>query len=204
MKITVSEREGAVIIVPEGNIDINASEFVEAVGWSVANKSKDILCNFAGINLVDYVGISLIAVAYKNVLNHGGKMKLYNLPGHVVRLFSVVGLDRVLEYYNSEDEAFSSLREDKESPGSLKKKLRRKFKRLEIDSVIEYKLKFSSQDFFKGNIINLSAIGVFMIGTKVFPAGDLLSIRMHFAHKPPVIDAEAKVVWVTDESIQPL
>ena len=37
MKITVSEREGAVIIVPEGNIDINASEFVEAVGWSVAN-----------------------------------------------------------------------------------------------------------------------------------------------------------------------
>ncbi|MFA7677678.1 MAG: STAS domain-containing protein, partial [Candidatus Omnitrophota bacterium] len=65
MKIKIREKTDITILDLEGNVDINASDFVEAVGWVLNNKSKNIICNFESVNLVDYVGISLIAVIYK-------------------------------------------------------------------------------------------------------------------------------------------
>jgi len=112
MKINIREKEGMTILDLEGNIDINASSFVETVGWAINNKSKNIICNFEGVNLIDYVGISLIAVIYKNVSNHQGVMKLCNVPSHVMKLFSIVGLDRVFEYHVTEDHAIKKIKEE--------------------------------------------------------------------------------------------
>ncbi|UCD15280.1 MAG: PilZ domain-containing protein, partial [Candidatus Omnitrophota bacterium] len=187
------------------NININASDLVETIGWVLANKSKDILCNFEGVNLVDYVGISVIAVAYKNVLNHKGRMRIYNVPFHVKKLFSVVGLDRVFECYNNEDQALRQFREEKAISKIMKKQLRRRFKRIDLHSNIEYKpISKPAASFYEGKILNLSAIGAFIIADKIFPIGEILSTRLHLLPKPGILKVETKVVWVADEEIQPL
>ena len=205
MKINIRNKDNVAIVDLEGNIDINASEFIETVGWALINKSKDILCNFENVNLIDYVGISIIAVAYKNVLNHKGRLKLYSVPSHVQRLFSVVGLDRVFDYYETEQQALKSFKEETTFGHILEKHLRRRFKRIPLKGDISYKQKFPSKDaFYKGKIINLSAIGVFLISEKIFPIGEILVTQLHLSPEPGAIEIDAKVVWVADQEIQPL
>lgn len=204
MNIKVREVDEIVVLDLEGNLDINASNFIEVVGWSLMNKSTDILCNFEGVNVVDYVGVSVIAVAYKNVLNHNGKMKLYNIPVHVRKLFAVVGLDQVFERYESEDDALQSFKDDTKISQILKKQLRRRFQRIAVRRDIEYKQKFSPKDtFFKGKMIDLSALGMFVIADVIFSMGEIVSTRLHLLPVPGIIELDAKVVWVADKEIQP-
>jgi anti-anti-sigma factor len=203
MIIKVREKEKIAILDLEGNIDINASDFIEKTGEVLNSGYKNILCNFGGVNLIDYVGISVIAIVYKNIINHRGNIKLYNVPSHVKRLFSIVGLDRVLECYETEEQALNSFKEDKIISEILKKKLRRRFKRIPTKKTIEYRQKFSQKDiFYKGKIINLSAIGVFMIGKKVFSIGDILTTKLYLTPSVGIIEVDAKVIWTADKYLQ--
>ncbi|MBU1112879.1 MAG: PilZ domain-containing protein [Candidatus Omnitrophica bacterium] len=204
MNINIREKDDVAILDLEGNIDINASNFVETVGWVLTNKSKQIICNFESVNLIDYVGISLIAVIYKNVLNHNGIIKLCNVPSHVMKLFSIVGLDRVFEYHVTEDHAFKKIKEETHSGSPSEKPFRRRFTRIPLNTVIEYRQKFSDQaEFYSGKIINLSADGVFVAAQKLFSIGDSLTSRVHLLPEPGVIEVDTKVVWITDQEIQP-
>jgi stage II sporulation protein AA (anti-sigma F factor antagonist) len=205
VKIGIREQENIAILDLEGSIDINASDFIETVGWVLVQRTKNILCNFEGVNLIDYVGISLIAVAYKNVLNHKGKMKLYNVPSHVRKLFSIVGLDKVFNYYEKEQQAIVSFKEEELFSQILEQRLRRRFKRIPLRGIIEYKQKFSPRNiYYKGNIVNLSAIGAFVIVDKTFSIGEILSTKLQLLPSPGIIEVETRVVWVADKEIQPL
>jgi len=196
MKIRVREKDGVSILDLEGNLDINASNFIEEIGWSLMHKSKDILCNFEEVNLIDYVGVSVIAVACKNVLNHKGRIKIYGAPSHIRKIFAVVGLDKVFEYYVTEEEALHAFKEEEIISEIMEKKLRRRFKRVMLRGTIEYRPKGSSEPFYEGKFLNLSGVGAFVIGEKTFPVQELLSIRLHLMPKPGIIEVEAKVAWV--------
>ncbi len=203
MKIKLREKEGMVILDLEGNIDINASNFVETVGWTLNNKSKDIICNFEGVNLIDYVGVSLIAVVYKNILNQKGTIKIYNVPSHVMKFFAIVGLDRIFEYYMNEEQAINAVRKEKKRSRIMKQRLRRRFKRIPLKVTVEYKQKFSSKDlYYEGRIINLSGEGIFVTANKIFPVGETLLARINLKPGPGIIETEARVVWVVDKEIQ--
>ncbi len=205
MKIGTREKDGVVILDLEGSIDINASDFIEAVGGALKAGSKKILCNFKGIVSVDYIGVSVLAIIYKNVLNHKGTIKFCNISPHVSRLFSIVGLNRVLECYDTEKTALHSFKEEEVIVNILKKKLRRRFKRIPFKSTVEYRPKKSLQDFFyRGKLLNLSGIGAFIIGEKMFAEGTLLQLRLYLLPKPGIIDVDAKVVWFSRPHDQPL
>ena len=204
MNIKIRDKNGVYILDMEGNIDINASDFVETIGWVLTHRSREIICNFAGINMIDYVGISLMAVAYKNILNHKGKIKFYNVPSHVQKLFSVVGMDRVLETYQTEEQALQSFKEDKQFSEIMSKQLRRRFKRIPLRCEIEFKQKFAShQDFATGKVINISAIGLFVISDKMFEIGDILTTKLTLLPSPGPMEFDTKVVWIADKEIQP-
>ena len=113
MKIQVRKKEDVVILDLEGSINVNAANFVETVGKILDGEIKNIICNFESVNLIDYVGVSLIAVIYKNVLNKKGKIKLYAVPSHIINLFSIVGFDRIFEYYVSEEQALCAIKADR-------------------------------------------------------------------------------------------
>lgn len=203
MNIQIRQEDNIVILDLEGNIDINASDFIETVGWAIINKSKNILCNFEGVNMVDYVGVSVIAIAYKNVLNNSGVIKIYNVPPQVQKLFAVVGLDKVFDSYDSEEDALRSFHEER-NMDIVEKRMRRRFKRIPYRGIIEYRQKFSTDEvFYKGKILNMSAIGVLLIAPKIFSVGDILCIRMSFTSKTDILETDARVIWLTDRDIQP-
>ena len=56
----------------------------------------------------------------------------------------------------------------------------------------------------KGKIINLSAIGDFIVAKKIFTIGEILTAKIYLEPKPGFIEVDTKVVWVADHDIQPL
>jgi anti-anti-sigma factor len=203
MSVNIRTLNDVTIIDLQGNIDINASGFVEAVGAVMRQGPRDVVCNFENVNLVDYVGVSIIAICYKNILNHEGTMKLCAVPIHVAKLFSIVGLDRVFNYYTDEKEAVEAINKEKGTVKNKREHLRRRFKRIELNIPAEYKELFSKDSpFFKGKILNLSAEGIFLSAPKLFQVGDLLSLRVNLRPYPGLLDLPTRVAWVADKEIQ--
>ncbi len=203
MRIKIKIKEGVAILELEGSIGIDASDFVETVGWVLNHQAKDIICNFESVNLVDYVGVSLISVIYKNVLNHKGKIELYNVPSHVMRLFSIVGMDRIFKFHISEEQALEAIKHEREMERLAQDPLRRRFERIPFDTAIEYRQKLlKDEPFHEGKIVNLSAEGVFIVSNKIFSIGELLVTRMDLQPQTGTIEADVKVVWLADEEIQ--
>ena len=102
MAIRIRGAGGVEILDVDGNIDINSSELIEAIGSLVSSGKLNILVNFENVDMVDYSGLSILAIAYKNVTNHNGKMKLSRVPLPVIELLKVVKLDSVFEIYSDE------------------------------------------------------------------------------------------------------
>ena len=204
MEIRVRQLQNIIILDLAGRLDVNAATFVEAVGQCVRDGYTDILCNFEEVDFIDYMGVSVIVIAYKEVVNNQGRMKFANVPAHLKNIFCVAGMDRVIEMYPSEELALNSFKEDKVIEDIKKMQLRRRFKRLPIDLKIELKAKQAhSPVCYKVEMINLSAIGAFIFGCEKFQLGDEVVMKVRL---PPVneeMELEAKVVWLADKQIQP-
>lgn len=204
MEIRARQRGNVVILDIAGRIDVNAANFVEVVGQCIHDGYTDILCNFEAVDFIDYMGISVIVIAYKEVANNNGRMKFINIPAHLKGVFSVAGLDRVIDIYGTEDLAMNSFKEDKIIENIKKMQLRRRFKRLPIDIKIELKEKYGkSAACFKGDLINLSAIGAYIYGCSHFNLGDHIVLKLKLPPKQEEIELEAKVVWLPDKQVQP-
>ena len=201
LKISFNVQRDVMVLEFEGDINVDAANFVEAVGWSLAKGHKKIICNLEGVNIIDYVGISLIAVAYKNVINHKAELRMCHVPVHVARLFTVVGLDRVFEYFLDEEQAMKSFHDEKRIARVLSKKFRRRFKRISISGTVEYQRKGAFDDtFYKGKIVNVSAIGIFASCDQIFPVGEILTTRVNAEDFK--IELNTRVVWITDRQVQ--
>ena len=204
LEIKLRQFGNCIILDLCGRIDVDSANLVEVVGQCVRDGYLDILCNLEDIQAVDYMGISVVVIAYKEMTNHNGRMKFVNIPVHLRDVFTVSGLDRVMEIYASEDVALNSFKEDKVIEDIKKMQLRRRFKRLPIDLKIELKSKQdSSLECLKVEILNLSAIGAFIFGCGKFKLKDEVILKMKLAPKPEELELEARVVWVPDKRVQP-
>ncbi len=200
MDIRIRESNNISIVDIDGQIDINSSEIIEAVGWLVKNQKKDILLNLDKVNMVDYSGISILAIAYKNVVNHKGKMKFCNVPLHVEGLFKLVRLDNIFEIYNDESSAINTFYRES---GVDRTVLRRRFKRLGVQAEIEFRAENEvDKTWREGKILNISGEGLFVHAKSILPLGAKVALRLNlFSGK--IIEAEGAVVWLADKSLQP-
>ncbi len=204
MEIKVRVKERIVILDLCGSIDVNSANLVEIVGQCIRDGYTDILCNYEEVAIIDYMGISVIAIAYKDIINNNGRMKFVNIPAHLRNLLSVTGLDKEIDVYASEDLALNSFKEDKIIENIKKLQLRRRFKRLPIDIKIELKAKHeNSSECFNVDIFNLSAIGAYIFGCGKFKLGDEVVLKFKVPQKLQGMELEAKVVWLCDKQIQP-
>jgi len=204
MEIKARQRDNIVILDLSGRIDVDSANLVEVAGQCIRDGYKDILCNFEEVEGIDYMGISAIVIAYKEVINNQGRMKFVNIPAHLKGMFSVSGLDRVIDIYATEDLAINSFNEDRIIEEIKKMQLRRRFKRLPLDIKIELKYKYDKSPVcLKADILNLSAVGAFIFGCEHFNLGDEVILRLKLPPKQEEIELEAKVVWLPDKQIQP-
>ena len=110
MEIKARQRNEIVILDLCGRIDVNSANLIEVVGQCIRDGWRDILCNFEEVEFIDYMWISVVAIAYKEVMNNKGRMRFVNVQAHLKKLFSITGLDRVIEFYASEDLAVNSFK----------------------------------------------------------------------------------------------
>jgi len=204
LEIKLRQFGNCIILDLCGRIDVDSANLVEVVGQCLRDGYVDILCNLEDIQAIDYMGISVVVIAYKEVVNHQGRMKFTNIPVQLRSVFAISGMDRVMEIYTDEDLALNSFKEDKIIENIKRMQLRRRFKRLPVDLKIELKSnKESSLECLKVEILNLSAVGAFIFGCGKFKLGDEVTLRMKLAPKSEVLELEARVVWVPDKTVQP-
>ncbi|MFH0913273.1 MAG: anti-sigma factor antagonist [Candidatus Omnitrophota bacterium] len=204
MEIRARQKGSIVMLDLAGRIDVDSANLVEAIGQCIRDGYCDILCNFEAVDFIDYMGISAVVIAYKEVVNNNGRMKFVNIPAHLRSSFSISGLDRVIDIYATEDTAIDSFKEDKIIEDIQKLQLRRRFKRLPIDIKIELKEKYDkSAPCHKGGLLNLSAIGAYIYGCSQFKLGDNVILKLKLPPKLEELELEAKVVWLSDKQIQP-
>lgn len=203
MHIRARKKEEVIILDLAGRIDVDAANFVEAVGQCVHEGCPDVLCNFEDVESIDYMGISVIVIAYKEVINNGGRMRLVNVPAHLKGILAVAGLDRTIEIFASEEAAVNSFKEDAIIENIKKMQLRRRFKRLPIDIKIEIRARFKENaPACAVEMINLSAVGCFLFGCDKFRLGDEVAIKMKLPPKLEEMELAAKVVWIADKQVQ--
>jgi anti-anti-sigma factor len=204
MEIKARQNENIVILDLCGRIDADSANLIEVVGECVRDGYNDILCNFEEVEFIDYMGISAIVIAYREVINNNGRLKFINIPTHLKGVFSVSGLDRIIEIYAREDLAINSFKEDKIIEKIKKIQLRRRFKRLPLDIKVELKTKYDNPPVcLEVDLLNLSAIGAYIYGCDRFKLGDEVILRLKLSPKPEELELEAKVVWLSDKQILP-
>ena len=107
-EIRARQVEGVIILDLAGRIDVDSAQLVEVVGQCVRDGYLDILLNFEEVSFIDYLGVSAIVLAYKELTNALGRMKFTSLPTHLKNVFSISGLDRVIDIFATEELAVAS------------------------------------------------------------------------------------------------
>ena len=202
MEIKPSQKGRIVILKLSGRIDVNSASLIESVGVCLRKSYFDILCDLEEIDFVDYMGISALSIANKEVVNKGGRIRFYNVPAHIQNLFAVTGLDRVVDIYATEEAALNSFKEDRNIENIKRLKLRRRFKRLPIEIKGELKFKTQKKTSLKVDILSLSGIGAYVYGCDVLDLGDELVIQFKLPSKKEALKLKAKVVWLSDNRTQ--
>jgi len=155
------------------------------------------------VESIDYMGVSVIVIAYKEITNHKGRMKFCSIPAHLKNMFAISGLDRVIEIYATEELALESFKEDKNIENIKKLKLRRRFKRLPIDIKVELRDRYDKTAICLNlDILDLSAVGAYIYGCANFRLGDSVTLKFKLPPKPKELELEAKVVWLSDKQVQ--
>lgn len=200
MAIRIREINNINILDLDGRIDINSSDIIETVGWLTTTGKVNIILNLENVDMVDYSGLSVLAIAYKNVTNHKGRIKFLHVGLGVIELLKVVKLDAVFEIYSDEESAVNSFfQEDVD-----KAHLRRKFKRLDIHLVVKYKMTDGkSAKIFDGQVLNIGAAGIYVYTPYTFPVNTMLDLEFNLPDKHSLLETGGRVVWVTDKEIQP-
>jgi len=175
MPIRIREVGNINILDMDGRIDINSSDIIETVGWLVNTGKVNLIFNLENVDIVDYNGLSILAIAYKNIVNHKGRLRFLHVSLPVMELFKVVKLDAVFEAYADEDSAVNSFCEDTVDRAHL----RRKFQRLDIHINAKYKIVSGQKNpkVFEGKVLNLSGAGAYIYSRSTFPINSLLNME---------------------------
>ncbi|MCX5695668.1 MAG: anti-sigma factor antagonist [Candidatus Omnitrophica bacterium] len=204
MEIKIRQINGVIVLDLSERIDVDSANLVEVVGQCVHDGYKDILCNLEEVDFIDYMGTSVIVIAYKEIVNNQGRMKFCNVPVAIKNIFCIAGLDRVIEMYANEEQALNSFKEDKIIEDIKKMQLRRRFKRLPIDIKVELKSKHERPPIcLKLDLLNLSGVGAFIFGCDKFRLGDEVTLKIKLPPKSKELELEGKVVWIPDKQVQP-
>lgn len=194
--------EGVVVFELSGPIDIDSSIFIEKIGSFVGDGYNELVCSMENVTTVDYSGLSVLSIAYKNVLNHKGKLKFCSIPVHITKIFNSVGLDKVFDIHPDINAAVKSYEDENDISKIKKIQLRRRFKRLDLNLDIEFKSK-KEETFQSGKIYNMSGIGILVSAQNIYSLGEILEVKIPLKSEAGQLNLQCKVAWLVRKDLQP-
>jgi len=110
IKLAVRDKEGVRIVDVAGRITLGegSSTLRNTVREMVTLGDKKILLNFADVSYIDSSGIGELVGGFATVANHGGQLKLVNLPSRVESLLQITKLCTIFEVFDNEGAAIRS------------------------------------------------------------------------------------------------
>jgi len=110
LEIAIRRVENVAVVDLSGRITLGeaAGRLRDTIKDLVANGSKDILLNLAGVTYMDSSGLGELVGAFATVSNRGGKLKLAGLQPRVHELMHLTKLYSVFETFTDEPQAVRS------------------------------------------------------------------------------------------------
>ena len=73
------------------------------------NQVNNLVLDFSNLTFMDSSGIGVIIGRYKLITSLGGRVAISNAKGNIIKLLHLSGIDRIIEIFDSNDEAYESL-----------------------------------------------------------------------------------------------
>ena len=98
------------IIELKGKIAIGSGDLLmrETIHRALADGSKNILIDMAGVTAIDSSGVGELVGCYTTATNREARLKLLNLPAKIQDVLTITQLITVFDVYENEEEAVAS------------------------------------------------------------------------------------------------
>jgi anti-sigma B factor antagonist len=91
----------------------SASALKDSLRGLIAEGTKKILLNLAGVSFMDSAGMGEMVGCYVSASRTGIKMKICEVNRRISDLLQMTGLSRLLDIHDSEDDALHSFRQSR-------------------------------------------------------------------------------------------
>lgn len=107
MYLKFERQENILIVILNGELDHNSAEEVRVKIDDRIDRDniEKVILNFSGVSFMDSSGIGAVLGRYKKLSNKGGILCIAETNKNVNRIFELAGLYKVIENYNTVDEA---------------------------------------------------------------------------------------------------
>lgn len=109
INVDTYERDGWMVVAASGEIDVVTAPSIRSeVVNLVVGGSTDIVLDFARVDFIDSFGLGVMVGALKRVNSHEGRLRVVIGEPRVRGVLELTGIDRVLELYDSVDDAVAA------------------------------------------------------------------------------------------------
>ncbi len=105
------EREGVIVIVPDGELDVtNSMQFKEKILSEYIDQGKTkIVLDMSNVGYMDSSALGVIISIFRHAKMSGGGFAIAGLVDSVRRLFSLTALDKVIPIFSTVEEAVEKI-----------------------------------------------------------------------------------------------
>ncbi len=110
----VKVKGNTLIIIVNGDLDHHNAEIIKEIADSsiMENKIRNVIFDFKNSSFMDSSGIGVMMGRYKLIANAGGRTCAVNLSPSVKRIFQISGLHKVIEQYETVEDALKEYQKE--------------------------------------------------------------------------------------------
>jgi anti-sigma B factor antagonist len=110
ISVDTHERGSWTVIAAAGEVDVvSAPELRGEIVRVVSEGSSDVVLDLSGVVFIDSFGLGVLVGAVKRIQAHDGHLRVVIGEARVHAVLELTGLDRVLELYDSLEQAIAPL-----------------------------------------------------------------------------------------------
>jgi anti-sigma B factor antagonist/stage II sporulation protein AA (anti-sigma F factor antagonist) len=115
MNIEEKKFGNVILLKLSGRIDAFTAERLEEEISSIINAGKlQFVMNFGDVNYISSAGLRVFLSTHKRLSENKGDMKFTDVSDEILKVFQLVGFDKIFEIYSSDNEALSNFKRIKD------------------------------------------------------------------------------------------
>lgn len=107
MKHQVSERDNAVIVALEGEVDLATSPEARRVLLDAVDRKQPVMVDMSGVTYIDSSGVASLVESLQKARRTGVDLALVSVSDSALRVLRLARLDRVFSIYDSVDDGIA-------------------------------------------------------------------------------------------------